>query len=121
MARESMRLLNQRAQGNDIIMTDVFQHMLLNMGVVNNELLRQLRGTLKALAGLFPIGILVDRGGQLYRLYATIRKISPKIGEWQPICDAHASFVAPCLEGRPFKSIKAKQTVGQKTVGKQEA
>jgi hypothetical protein len=70
-------------QGNDIIMTDVFQHMLLNMGVVNNELLRQLRGTLKALAGLFPIGILVDSGGdfatQFLQYERLARKFAPNI------------------------------------------
>ena len=78
MPRESQRLLNQR---KGIIMTDILQHMLLNMGVMNNELLRQLRGTLKVFARLFPIQILVDSGGdynaKFQQYERAIRKFAP--------------------------------------------
>jgi hypothetical protein len=107
-------------QGNDIIMTDVFQHMLLNMGVVNNELLRQLRGTLKALAGLFPIGILVDRGGSfidyMRRYEKSVRKLvngNPFVmrmpHSWPPAWKVDLSN-----QSKPSKQWGKKQLVNRK-------
>jgi hypothetical protein len=52
-AWEERQLLSRPVSGN-YDMTDMFTHMALNAVGLNGELMRQLRGTMKAIARLFP-------------------------------------------------------------------
>jgi hypothetical protein len=76
---------------NNVMMIDVFTHMLTTMVGMNNELVMQLRGTFKVFSKMFPLRILVDNqdlfGLKKASAFLKMKRKSFKnkrIGRWAP-------------------------------------